>query len=129
MSAEMKQTHIREVSQLELQGLAELAVPMVMNSKASAPASAPHYGDLDEVERAKFEAEEAQRLAELEARREQAEADFKKQLDRLLAIASTEGAERAVSAEARRAINGEVMSSWELSPPWSPCHSSECFSN
>jgi hypothetical protein len=77
---------------------------MAMSPRASWPASQPYRGD-DEVERKKHEAEEAKRRAELEASLEQAESAFKEQLDRLLAIAFTEGAERAVSAEARRAIN------------------------
>ena len=100
MSAKMNKKHIREVSQLELQGLAELAAPMMMSS---AWASEP-YDPNDEVARAKHEAEEAKREAEEKARQKQAESDFKDQVDRLLAIAYTEGRESAVSAEARRAI-------------------------
>jgi hypothetical protein len=104
MSAEMKKANMREVSQLELQGLARLAAPMTEYPTA---AGAPYFGD-DGDERAKYEAEEAKCEAD-KPRREQAASDFKKQVDQLLSAAYAAGAESAVNAETQpRQLKSEV---------------------
>jgi hypothetical protein len=110
-------TNVREISQFELKTLTELgaaSVPSRAGQTASTrPSPPPGMDDAERVkweaeqeeEAAKLNAERAQREKEEELRRMEAAAAFKAALDDRLTKAFTEGAANAVSREAHRAIS------------------------
>jgi hypothetical protein len=98
----------RLVSDIELRGLAEIALPIAAPRHAPEETSAEPRDFKDDEERKKWQQQQQaaldQRESEDKLRREQATRAFRQELDQRLAAAYEAGAQSAVSAEARRSI-------------------------
>jgi hypothetical protein len=96
----------RGVSRIEARALAELALPIITRPPREEAAFPPEFENKQEEEKwyADQQAKREKWEADSKLRQEEATTRFQRELDERLAEAYEAGAQRAVSAEARRAV-------------------------